>query len=168
MVGRLAVLAVFVLGALWAPVIGNFKSLFLYLQLVSAYLVMPFVGVFFLGVLWKRINNMGVVASVVTGFIAGPILMFDSRMHFLPFMKHPLLRPWLNASIVEFLVCVAVLVVTSLLTPPPPKEKTESTTVAWGTLRERTDEKPVSPARDYRLWLAIVVATVVFLYWHFR
>ncbi len=34
LVGRLSVLAVFVLGALWAPVIGHFRLLFMYLQSV--------------------------------------------------------------------------------------------------------------------------------------
>ena len=55
-VGRIAVLAVFVLGALWAPVIGQFRSLWIYLQAVQAYLMMPMAGVFFLGVLWRRTN----------------------------------------------------------------------------------------------------------------
>ena len=32
LVGRIAVLAVFILGALWAPVIGQSKSMFIYLQ----------------------------------------------------------------------------------------------------------------------------------------
>ena len=35
-VGRIAVLAIFVLGALWAPVIGQFRSLWIYLQAVQA------------------------------------------------------------------------------------------------------------------------------------
>jgi len=94
----MAVLAVFVLGALWAPVIGRFESLWIYLQMVTAYLVMPFVGIFFLGVLWKRITTRGVMASVLTGFVAGPLLMFDSRHPFIPFLQTPVLRPWLHGG----------------------------------------------------------------------
>ena len=61
--GRWTVLAVFALGALWAPVIGRFESLWIYLQSVGAYLMMPFVAVFYLGVLWRRVTTQGVIAS---------------------------------------------------------------------------------------------------------
>jgi SSS family solute:Na+ symporter len=47
LVGRTAVAAVAVLGALWAPIIGKFGSLWDYLQQVSFGLVVPFAGVFF-------------------------------------------------------------------------------------------------------------------------
>jgi solute:Na+ symporter, SSS family len=167
-VGRIVVLAVFLLGALWAPVIGNFESLFLYLQLVGVYLVMPFVGVFFLGVLWKRINEGGVWAAALSGFVIGPVLMFDSKLHFLPFMKHPLLRPWLNGAIIEFVLCVLVLIGASLLTAPPPREKIAATTLQFGA----SDGEPVAAREpllsDYRLWLTLVVATTVALWYVFR
>jgi len=42
--GRLAVFCVFVLGAAWAPVIAHFKLLWIYLQSIGVYIVMPFVG----------------------------------------------------------------------------------------------------------------------------
>ena len=70
--GRIAVLAVFVLGALWAPVIGQFRSLWIYLQTVQAYLMMPMAGVFFLGVLWRRTNTAGVLACVATALVVSP------------------------------------------------------------------------------------------------
>lgn len=53
-IGRLAVLVVFAMGALWAPLIGQFGNLFTYLQTVQSYLMMPMAGIFFAGVLWKR------------------------------------------------------------------------------------------------------------------
>ena len=83
-VGRIAVLAVFVLGALWAPVIGQFRSLWIYLQAVQAYLMMPMAGVFFLGVLWRRTNATGVFACVATALVVSPVLIADAQGHFLP------------------------------------------------------------------------------------
>jgi len=167
-VGRIAVLVVFVLGALWAPVIGSFKSLFLYLQLVGVYLVMPFVGVFFIGVLWKRINGAGVWTAVLAGFVIGPILMFDSKLHYLPFMQHPLLRPWLHGAIIEFLLCSLILIGVSLATAHPAKEKVASTTIHFGSLDQSVVERPVSPIHDYRLWLGLVVAVTVALWYALR
>ena len=165
--GRAAVLGVFILGALWAPVIGRFQSLWIYLQTVSAYLMMPFVGVFFLGVLWKRVNTQGVLAAVLTGFIAGPILMFDNRHPFLSFLQAPVLRPWLHGAIIEFLLCLAALAGVSLLAAPPPAASLTSTTVDWGK------SGPAPEARrfllsDYRLWLGILTCLTAFLWWRMR
>ncbi len=164
--GRIAVFVVFLLGAAWAPVIGSFASLFLYLQLVGVYLVMPFVGVFFVGVLWQRINVAGVWAAVLLGFVIGPLLMFDSKLHFLPFMGHPLLRPWLHGAIIEFLLCSLVLIGVSLATAGPPEEKIASTTIHFGALDQPVVERPKSLWRDYRPWLGLVVAaTIALWYW---
>ena len=167
-VGRIAVLSVFVLGALWAPVIGSFTSLFLYLQLVGVYLVMPFVGVFFVGVIWKRINDAGVWTSALAGFVIGPILMFDSKLHFLPFMGHPLLRPWLHGAIIEFLLCSLLLIGVSLATPHPPKEKIDLTTIHFGPRDRSVVERPVALIDDYRLWMSLVVAVTVVLWFVLR
>ena len=46
-IGRLAVLVVFAMGALWAPLIGQFGNLLTYLQTVQSYLMMPMAGIFF-------------------------------------------------------------------------------------------------------------------------
>lgn len=166
--GRLSVLAVAVLGAAWAPIIGSFGSLWIYLQTVGVYLVMPFVGVFFLGVLWRRITTEGVWASVLTGFVIGPVMLFDSKLHFVPFIAHnPVLRPWLNAAILEFVACAAVLVVVSLLTPPPPQEKLAETTVPWGA-KAQSDVPASSFIHDYRPWLVLVVVITTTLWYLMR
>jgi SSS family solute:Na+ symporter len=151
-------------------VIASFESLFLYLQLVGVYLVMPFVGVFFIGVIWKRINGTGVWISVLAGFVVGPILMFDTKLHFLPFMRHPLLRPWLHGAIIEFLVCAALLISASLASARPAEEKTASTTINFGALKQPIPEaeKPRSLIHDYRLWLGLVVTTTIVLWYLLR
>jgi len=91
--GRLAVLAVCILGAAWAPLIGRFGNLWIYLQTVQAYLMMPFAGIFFAGVLWRRTTARAVLACLATACVVCPIFMADGQWHFLPFMDHPVLRP---------------------------------------------------------------------------
>ena len=66
LVGRIAVLTVFVLAAAWAPMIGRFGNLFTYLQTIQVYLMLPFAGIFFAGVLWRRTTTQGVVACLCT------------------------------------------------------------------------------------------------------
>jgi SSS family solute:Na+ symporter len=165
--GRIAVIAVFVLGALWAPVIGQFHSLWIYLQSVGAYLMMPFVGVFFLGVLWRRVTAAGVWASVLSGFILGPLLMIDQQRPYLPLLQTPIMRPWLHGAILEFAVCLTVLVVVSLSTEPQPPASLAATTFDWsGGLQN--EEAPVRGLRDYRVWLVVVVSITAALWFVMR
>ncbi len=133
-----------------------------------AYLIMPFVGVFFFGVLWKRTTTKAVLACVLTGFLAGPILMLDTQRHFLPFMQTPLLRPWLHGAILEFLACAVVLVGVSLVTAPMPKEKLIATTLAWAGPSQDAGSPRRSPAGDYRTWLGLVLAITTALWWWMR
>jgi SSS family solute:Na+ symporter len=164
--GRWAVLAVFVLGALWAPVIGRFESLWIYLQSVGAYLMMPFVAVFYLGVLWRRVTTQGVIASLVAGFVAGPLLLYDSRHPFLPFLQMPLMRPWLHGAILEFLLCLAVLALVSLATPRPPAAQLANTTVDWAAPAPASP--PPTTRLDYRLWLSVLLGGASVLWYLMR
>ena len=167
--GRIAVLAVFVLGALWAPVIGQFRSLWIYLQAVQAYLMMPMAGVFFVGVLWRRTNAAGVFACVATALVVSPVLIADAQQHFLPFLAHPLLQPWLHRAFVAFLVGMAALVLVSLATAAPAPERLATTTLAgMRSLPKDPLEARGHGLRDYRLWLGLVVAITTALWYAMR
>jgi solute:Na+ symporter, SSS family len=165
-VGRWAVLAVFVLGSAWAPMIGLFGNLFTYLQTIQVYLMLPFAGIFFAGVLWKRTTTQGVVACLCTAGVVCPLLMINGEFHFLPFMEAPLLKPWLHAAMLAFAVSMVALVSVSLATPRTPSAKLAMTTVSnWGEL--------VAPGtgtglRDYRLWLAALLAVTAGLWYSMR
>ena len=168
-VGRVAVLSVFVLGALWAPVIGQFRSLWIYLQTVQAYLMMPLAGVFFLGVLWRRINTAGVYACLATAAVVCPVMIADSQSHFLPFMAHPLLRPWLHGAFIAFLVCMVALVAGSLASAPPAPERLATTTLAGArALPPDPLEAAGRGVRDYRIWLGLVLAITTALFYVMR
>ena len=104
LVGRIAVLAVFVLGACWAPIIGGYKSLFIYLQNISAYLMMPFAFIFFFGVFWKRINAPGVLACMLVSFVLCPVMLYNNQLkpedQWFQFLNTPLLTPWLHRAMI--------------------------------------------------------------------
>jgi SSS family solute:Na+ symporter len=168
LVGRIAVVAVALMGALWAPVIGKFSSLWDYLQQVSFGLVVPFAGVFFIGVAWKRITTKGVWAGVLTGFVIATTLMADrmwthlyGRRPFLPFMHTRYLEPWLHGAIIEFLISAAVMIAVSLRTEMVPAGKLATTTIAWG---EKSSEEKLPFWKDYRPWLVLVLFAAVSLY----
>ena len=167
-VGRVVVLAVFILGALWAPIIGHFRSLWIYLQSVQAYLMMPFSGIFFAGVLWKRTTSEGVLACAATACALSPVFMVNAQWHFLPFMDHPLLLPWLHAAMLSFAICMAVLISVSLATPRPVAQRLIATTVEWSGPSVAVTEKPRLHFADYRFWFSLLVLLVTVLWWLLR
>ncbi|MEI7901071.1 MAG: hypothetical protein WCK89_12535, partial [bacterium] len=168
-VGRLACFVIFVLGALWAPMVGKFGGIFDYLQKMQSNLMMPFAGIFFLGVFWKRINAKGVFACLAAVLVLSPLFIANAELlarqggeGFLPFMTHPLLRPWLHSAFVVFALCMAVLVLVSLLTAAPEKSRLEGTTV--NVLSFFTHER-LPLMQDYRMWFAGIVIVTALLWW---
>jgi SSS family solute:Na+ symporter len=171
LVGRIAVLAVFVLGACWAPIIGGYKSLFIYLQSVSAYLMMPFAFIFFFGVFWKRINAPGVLACMMASFVLCPVMMYNNQLklkdQWFPCLNTPLLTPWLHRAMLVTAICVVLLVVVSLLTPRPAPARLVDTTVhcLWSG---PSDQPAVSWFKDYRLWLSLVCCGTALMWYLMR
>ena len=106
---------------------------------------------------------------MITGFVIGPIMLFDAQMHFIPFIANsPILRPWLNAAILEFLACAAVLVAVSLATPRTAEAKVAETTLSWGVPGAPSEEPRPTFLRDYRPWLVLVVAITTTLWYLMR
>ena len=171
LVGRAAVLAVFVLGAVWAPIIGGYKSLFIYLQNVSAYLMMPFSMIFFFAVFWRRINAPGALACMAASFVLCPLMMYNNQLRpqeqWFPFLNTPLFAPWLHRAMLVTVVCTALLVLVSLLTPRTSPEKLADTTV-HGLWSAPPGQQPAPRIGDYRLWLAIVCAATALMWYRMR
>jgi len=76
-----------------AIVLGGFVgklggSLFEYIQSLYAFFAPPFAAVFVLGILWRRINGAGALATVVSGFVLGIAIKL-----YLNFAAEP--PPWL-------------------------------------------------------------------------
>jgi len=159
-VGRTALLVTFVLSALWAPMIGYFGNLFIYLQTVQAYLLMPFASIFFVGVLWKRTTTAGVLSCLAASAFLCPLFLFNSRARFMPFMEFPLLRPWLHSAMVACAACTVVLVGVSLCTRPVDAPRLRATTISY-TGDELAQSVLTDPSPDllldYRFWAAVLV-----------
>jgi SSS family solute:Na+ symporter len=163
-VGRIAVLVVCVLGCAWAPMIGRFGNLFTYLQTVQVFLMLPFAGIFFAGVLWRRATSQGVVACLCTAGVVCPLLMANQTGHFIPFMEAPLLRPWLHAATLAFGVSMVALVVGSLASAPTSDAKLATTTVGG----QAALAAPGGGLHDYRIWLAVLLLTTAGLWYWMR
>lgn len=188
-VGRLATVAMVLLGLLWVPFIRLISSqLYIYLQSVQAYISPPIAACFILGILWPRLNGAGAITSLLTGFLLGAVrfvLEITDRAQGGRFYGSPVLRwlidmNFLHYALLMFAVCSLVLVLVSLVTTAPERRKVAGLTFA--TLTKKIDSAAVEPvlpeshlgregAYALRLNLAfsvLLLASVIGLWIYFR
>ncbi|MGH8550383.1 MAG: sodium:solute symporter [Methylococcales bacterium] len=135
-VGRIATLALVVLGLAWMPMMKFISAqLYQYLQSVQAYISPPIAAVFLLGILCKRVNAQGAVAALGTGFVLGIARLIAE-------LNKETISGWvswyaeinfLHFAILLFAVCTLVLIMVSIITPAPAQR--QITGLTTGTLR---------------------------------
>lgn len=184
-VGRVATVLMVVLGLVWIPFMGRISSqLWIYLQSVQAYISPPIAAVFLFGLLWKRINGQGAIASLLVGFALGAVrFIFEivyAGQQLSGFLEFYVRMNFLHFAVFMFLICLAVLIIVSLLTPAPAASKVAGLT--FQTIREKITmdeidresilqipaEAETASQRKINLALAgILIATVISLWIYF-
>lgn len=66
-IGRITTMVIIGFSAIWAPMIGNFGTLFEYVQGVLSYAVAPFVVIYLGGLFWSGATARGAIAAIITG-----------------------------------------------------------------------------------------------------
>jgi solute:Na+ symporter, SSS family len=184
--GRVATGALVVLGLLWVPFIHLISAqLYIYLQSVQAYISPPIAVCFVFGILWTRMNGVGAISTLLTGFVLGAtrfvLEVFDKSRHFDGAAVRWLLdMNFLHYAIFMFVICAVVLVGVSYLTPAPARGKLAGLTFATvdeklETFAFATPPRKIALSRETplerRLNIAfslLLVATVVGLWIYFR
>ncbi len=177
--GRIATTVMVVLGLAWVPVIQGSKGLYHYLQSVQGYLAPPIFVVFFFGVLMKRLNAKGCLASLLVGFALGIFrLAVDTPVSlgmagfedgyaegsFLWVVQNIYFQYY---SVIIFFVSLFTLIGVSYLTSAPVAERIQGLT--FGTLSEDDRRKSrASWGRGEVLASAAVLVAVVIAYLYFR
>ena len=165
--GRITIAVVVIAGILWAPVIAKADTIWKYLQIVSAYMAVPIAAAVLTGILWRRGNNAGALSAMVFGMVLGIVMMVDSMWKggLIPILQTPIMASFMHRSLVAFLLSVAVMVVVSLLTAAPPKSRVEGVCFEWSGF---APIEKVALFRDYRLWIVLLVISVVSCWIVFR
>ena len=136
LVGRVATIVLVGFGLLWIPMMKLISGqIYQYLQSVQAYISPPIAAIFLIGVLSKRVNSQGAIASLLTGFVLGIArlileLMKDSLSGFL--YEYATIN-FLHFAFLLFLICTLVLVVVSYFTSEPTAQKVEGLTIHTAT-----------------------------------
>jgi len=163
-VGQLSTAVLVLLGIAWIPMMKLISGqLYQYLQSVQAYISPPIAAVFLLGVFMRRLNAVGALASLGTGFILGILRLVleinkDKLTGFL-FLYADL--NFLHFAFFLFVVCSAVLIVASLLTKSPDLEKIKGVTYDWTSRFGFVQENKMD------LLLSLVLIFLIFLIWVF-
>lgn len=174
--GRIATGVIVLLGMLWIPIMQKIGGgvLYQYLQSVQAYIAPPITAVFLLGILWKRINAKGAIATLLFGLLMATIriiaeLTYLDNGQLAEGATGPLASfaaiNFAHMAIYMFVACVVVCSVVSLATEKPSLERIQGLT--WGTL---TPEQKREARNSYSkadvivsvLLAAIVIAVLVY------
>jgi len=160
--GRIALVAVMVLGIFATPLIESQETLWKYLQVVTGYLSVPFAVAGLLGIFSSRMNRQGALCGVAMGIAAGTVLLLDSEVDGwqVSFLRHEYLGSFLHRHFLSGVLTAATVIIVSLLTTPPPKDIQEgsfSLLRGWGEL-----------SKAHKIWIATLFATICVLWWVFR
>jgi solute:Na+ symporter, SSS family len=169
-IGRWAIVACTAAGVAAAYLVyKNQEGLYKYLQTISVYLVMPITPAIVVGILSKRVNMKGAVASVVVGSLLASLFVTDQLMEMMnpgsgekafPFLHHVLTLNYTYRGLWGTIVTVVTLFGVSWLTQPPRPEQLATTTVNWGEKWES-----FQGLTDWRLHLLVLVVVTVLCYW---
>lgn len=143
-IGRLATVVVMILGAIWAPQIARFPSLWQYLQGVLAYITPPVVACFIVGIFWRRASGTAAFSALLVGMVAALILVFSGApIHFL------------YVAGILFLLSVLTIVLVSLAGTSAPPADVDDLVWTWDRLTDSM--KPAAATRWYKNHLLISI-----------
>jgi SSS family solute:Na+ symporter len=170
--GRITTGVMVLLGLLWIPFIGllSDERMYVYLQSVQAYVSPPITSCFLFGILWKRVNGTGAIASLLTGLFLGAVRFVLELQHKISALSNDFLAyvatvNFLHFAVFLFIVSSAVLIIVSLATRPPLKSQLVNLTFSESDeLRhERTGWHTINVVASI-----VLVAVLLFLWWTFR
>lgn len=171
-VGRIATVAVVVLGILWIPVMrGLGKVLYAYLQDVQSLLAPGIAAVFLLGIASKRTTPAAGLIGLATGFILGMtrlgLKVFAAGINPDGMVYRVFLAPnWLHYEIALFFIVIAIMIVTSMLTP-----KADEVAIRGLYIGSATAEQKAITRASWNNWdvvfSGLIIAVIIGFYIYF-
>lgn len=171
-IGRLATVAIVILGILWIPVMkGLGKVLYAYLQDVQSLLAPGIAAVFLLGVVSKRTTPAAGITGLVVGFILG-MLRLGMKVYYGTttgdgFFYDLIVAPnWLHYEIVLFFVIIALMIIVSFFT-----ERKDPASLQGLYFGSASSEQRALTRASWNKWdvinSAIIIAFIIGFYIYF-
>lgn len=166
--GQVSTVILVAVGLLWLPFLGLMsEQLYVYLQSVQAYISPPIAVVFLMGILWKRGNGTGAIATLLTGFVFGAARFITEVAVKAGWTTNPHLKSFAAINFLHFavylaLISLAVFVIVSLLTPPPPDKNLEM--FSRDTSLDKADETD-NVAEGHNKTLSFILVSIILVLW---
>jgi SSS family solute:Na+ symporter len=175
-VGRIMTFVIVIVTFLWVIFIKSLsREIYLYLQVISAYIAPPVTAIFIMGIFWTRANARAASYALVCGFVLG----------FLKFITEILVNKnnitsgilyafaklnFLHFAIILFGICVGIIVIISLLTEIPGMEKLEGLTYKYASSGNAHIQQVFTPNKKIKyfniLASLVFVGIVIGIYWY--
>lgn len=167
-IGRTVTGIAMVIGAVYAPSIRGFESLFEYFQSSLSYVVPPIVVVYIGGLFWRRANGPGAFWTIILGLVAGiPLFISKEVTNYWENLGLPDIHFTIMSSVMMF-IGILIFVGISLATAAKPDEQVDK--LVW-TRKGIADQfrEPTRPFwADYRfaaiLLLLFMLAPIVYFW----
>jgi SSS family solute:Na+ symporter len=168
LVGRIATVAIVVLGILWIPVMKSMgKVLYEYLQDVQSLLAPGIASVFLLGVISRRTTPKAGFYGLIIGFALGMtrlcLKIFAGHLHPDGWVHKLFVAPnWLHYEIALFFVVILSMIIISLFTKAADQAAIQGLTLGSATPQQKLEVK-----NSYNRWdvinsLIIIAITLAF------
>jgi SSS family solute:Na+ symporter len=174
--GRIATGVIVLLGMLWIPIMQKIGGgvLYQYLQSVQAYIAPPITAVFVLGILWKRINAKGAIATLLFGLLMATVRIISELLYLDngqlaegasgPMAQFAMIN-FAHMAIYMFIACVVVCSAVSLATEKPSFEQIRGLTLGTLSPEQKAEARNSYSKADVAvsvLLAAIVIAVLVY------
>jgi SSS family solute:Na+ symporter len=182
-IGRIVTGIMVLLGLLWIPFISllSDERMYVYLQSVQAYVSPPIASCFLFGILWKRANGKGAIASLLTGLLLGAfrfIIELQNKLQPLSnsFLSYVAGVNFLHYAVFIFVLCSFVLIIISLLTERPEHKNIAGLTFVYANEKlETVSEQELPAPAENSTWKKInivmsfiLIFILLTLWWVFR
>jgi len=141
--------------------------LFVIIQDVFAFIAPPFAVVFTLGMLWRRANSKGAMATIVSGF---PFSIFLQAYLFPHISCLTPYDSYLHRALISWAFCMVVMISVSLSTAPPAAVHTDG--IIWNpryALLPAAEQAHYRGWKDFRIWwiafIVMALSIYVYFYW---
>jgi SSS family solute:Na+ symporter len=163
--GRIVILIVALLGVAASYLVYTSPSgLYLYLQTMCAYLMIPVFPAIFFGIASKKVTLKGATVSVILGLVLATVFVIDELIgarakDIFPFLHHKYTLNFGLRGLWAELLITATLFGVSAFTPKTAPEKLEKTTMNYSKAVAKFEG-----IGDWRLHLAILSVITILIY----
>ena len=157
-IGRITMVVIMAIAAVWAPLIGNFGGLWSYLQQIFAIIVPPVAVLFLLGMFYKRANGTAAFMTLIGGISLG-IVFFLLRQNGTADIHFSV------AVGIMFVVSSVLFIGSSFFGEPTDLKRVESLIYRPGLIDSHHEGSFLKDYRFQCLLLALSMGLVLIFFW---